>query len=131
MIQAGTVVKVCDKTGVVLAICIKVIGSSKKRIAFLGDIILVAVKRINPKKFKKIKLFRRKKFLKGTLHRALIVRTKINFSRLPGLFIRFNENSVVLVNKKIVPISNRVYGPILIELCRKLPSLGCVTRYMI
>jgi len=50
MIQLGTILKVSDKTGVVLVQCIKVFGSYKKRIAYLGDVILVTVKRINPKK---------------------------------------------------------------------------------
>lgn len=131
MIQVGSVVKVCDKTGVVLGVCIKVLGHAKKRVAVLGDVIIIAVRRINPKKFQNVKLFRRKKFFKGTLHRALLVRTKINYCRIVGLFIRFNENSVVIVNKKVVPVSNRVYGPVLRELCMRLPSLGCVTRIMI
>jgi len=131
MIQVGTILKVTDKTGVSLVRCIKVLGPYKKKIAYLGDVILVSVKHINPKKFKNMKLFKRKRFLKGTIHRGLIIRTKINYKRSNGVFIRFNENSVVLVNKKSVPISNRVYGPVLIELCRKLPSLGCVCRYMI
>lgn len=131
MIQAGTILKVSDKTGVVLVQCIKVLGSSKKRLASLGDVVLVSVKRINPKRFRNVKLFRRKKFFKGTLHRGLIIRTKVNFQRIPGLFIRFNENTVILVNKKIVPISNRIYGPVLRELCMRWPSLGCITRMMI
>lgn len=131
MIQSGTILKVSDKTGVVLVQCIKVLGTSKKRLASLGDVVLVSVKRINPKRFKNVKLFRRKKFFKGTLHRGLIIRTKVNFERIPGLFIRFNENTVVLVNKKTVPISNRVYGPVIRELCMRLPSLGCITRVMI
>jgi len=131
MIQQGTIVKVCDKTGVVLGTCIKVLGHARKRVAILGDVIVIAVRRINPKKFQKVKLFRRKKFLKGTIHRALIVRTKVNYCRVVGLFIRFNENSVVIVNKKVIPISNRVYGPVIRELCMRLPSLGCVTRIMI
>jgi ribosomal protein L14 len=73
------------------------LGDSKKKIALLGDVILVSVQRINPKKFKKVKLFKRKKFFTGTLHRGLIIRAKMNFMRLPGLFIKFNENTVVLV----------------------------------
>lgn len=101
MIQSGSVVKVCDKTVVVLGICIKVLGHAKKRVALLGDVIVIAVRRINPKKFQKVKLFRRKKFFKGTLHRALLVRTKINYCRVAGLFIRFNENSVVIVIRKL------------------------------
>jgi len=131
MIQVGTILKVTDKTGVSLVKCIKVLGPYKKKIAYLGDVILVSVKHINPKKFKNMKLFKRKRYLKGTIHRGLIIRTKINYKRANGAFISFNENSVVLVNKKSVPVSNRVYGPVLIELCRKLPSLGCVCRYMI
>lgn len=131
MIQAGTILKVCDKTGVVLVQCIKVLGCSKKKIAYIGDVIIVSVQAINPRKFQNVKLFRRKKFFKGTIHRALIVRSKVNFCRMHGVYIKFNENSVVLVNKRIVPISNRVYGPILRELCMRLPSLGCVTRFMI
>jgi ribosomal protein L14 len=51
--------------------------------------------------------------------------------RLAGIFVRFNENSVVLVNKRTVPISNRVFGPILRELCMRFPSLGCITRLLI
>lgn len=99
MIQAGTILKVTDKTGVVLVQCIKVFSSSKRRIAYLGDVILVSVQRINPKKFHNVKLFKRKKFFKGTLHRGLIVRTKVNYTRSAGIFIRFNENAVVLVIK--------------------------------
>ena len=131
MIQVGCILKVCDKTGVVLVQCIKVLGSSKKRIAKIGDVVIVSVQHINPRKFKNVKLFRRKKFIKGTLHRGLVVRSKVNFSRMLGVYIKFDENSVVLVNKRLIPISNRVYGPVLRELCMRLPSLGCVTRLMI
>lgn len=100
MIQLGTLLKVSDKTGVVLVQCIKVFGSSKKRIAYIGDVVLVSVQRINPKKFHNVKLFKKRKFFKGTLHRGLIIRSKVNFCRSSGVFIRFNENSVVLVIKK-------------------------------
>jgi len=131
MIQVGSILNVCDKTGVSLVRCVKVLTTSKKRIAYIGDVVLVSVQHINPKKFVNMKLFKRKRFMKGTLHRGLILRSKINFMRANNIFIKFNENSVVLVNRRLVPISNRVYGPVLIELCRKLPSLGCITRYMI
>lgn len=131
MIQVGTILKVCDKTGVTLVQCIKVFGQSKTKIASIGDVILVSVQQINPKKFQNMKLFKRKRFFKGTLHRGLIIRTKVNFERSKGIFIKFNENSLILVNRKSIPISNRIYGVVLVELCRKLPSLGCVVRYMI
>lgn len=100
MIQLGSLLKVCDKTGVVLVRCIKVFGHYNKKIANIGDVVLVSVQHINPKKFKNVKLFRRKKFFKGTLHRGLIVRSKVCYNRMPGVFIRFNENSIVLVIKK-------------------------------
>lgn len=131
MIQVSTILKVVDKTGITSVKCVKVLGNVKNRIACIGDIIVVAVHRLNPKKFQKVKLFKRKKFLKGTLHRGLIIRSCINFKRMSSIYLKFNENSVVLVNKRAVPVSNRVYGPVLRELCMRLPSLGCVTRFMI
>src|SRR5690349_6089289 len=97
MIQPGTISKVTDKTGVVLVQCIKVFGPYKKKIAYLGDVILVVVRRINPKKFHKVKLFKKKKFFKGTLHRGLVIRAKSNYCRMPGVFVRFNENTIVIV----------------------------------
>jgi len=132
MIQLGTVLKVTDKTGVVLVQCIKILGaSSKKRIAYIGDVILVSVKWINPRKFVKVKERKKKQYSKGTLHRALIVRTKVHYRRIYNLFVKFNENSVVLVTKNVVPLCNRVYGPILKEFCMRWPSLGCVSRCII
>ena len=131
MIQVGTILRVSDKTAVSLVKCIKVLGQSKKKIAYIGDVIIVSVQFINTKKMQKLKLNKRKRFLKGTIHRGLIIRSKVNYNRLNNIYIKFNENTVVLVNKKIVPISNRVYGPILTESARKWPSLGCVARFMI
>ena len=77
MVQMGSILKVSDKTGVVLVQCIKVLGYFNKRTAVIGDVIVVSVKHINPSKFKKMKLFRRKKFFKGTVHRGLVIRTHI------------------------------------------------------
>ena len=95
----------------------------KESYSCIGDVIVAAVHRLNPKKFQKVKLFKKKKFLKGTLHRGLIIRTCSNFQRMSSIFLKFNENSLVLVNKRVVPVSNRVYGPVLRELCMRLPSL--------
>jgi large subunit ribosomal protein L14 len=131
MIQMSTLLKVVDKTGITSVKCIKVLSTIKSRIAFIGDIVIVSVYRLNPKKFKDVKLFKKKKFLKGTLHRGLIIRTCVNFKRMSSIFIKFDENSVILVNKRVVPISNRVYGPVLREICMRFPSVGCVSRYMI
>jgi len=127
----STLLKVVDKTGITSVKCIKVLSTIKSRIAFIGDIVIVSVYRLNPKKFKDVKLFKKKKFLKGTLHRGLIIRTCVNFKRMSSIFIKFDENSVILVNKRVVPISNRVYGPVLREICMRFPSVGFVSRYMI
>jgi len=107
------------------------LGPYKKRIAIIGDIVLVSILHINPKKFVKMKLFKRKRFFKGKIHRGLIVRSKTNYLRSNKNYIKFNENSVVLVNKRKIPISNRVYGPVLIEICKKIPALGYISRYII
>lgn len=131
MIQVSTIIKVADKTGVTSAKCIKVLNTAKIRIACLGDVIVIAIHRLNPKKFHKVKLFKKKKFFKGTLHRGLIIRTRVYYKRMSSIFLRFNENSIVIVNKRVVPISNRVFGPVPRELCMRLPSLGCVSRFMI
>lgn len=131
MVQLGSLLFVSDKSGVSFCECIKVLGSGKKRIAYLGDVILVSVKRLNLLRFSKLKERQKRKFSKGTMHRALVIRTKVFFSRLPGVFVRFDENSVVLVNKQVVPISNRIYGPILMELCIRFPSIGCIARFII
>lgn len=74
---------------------------------------------MNIKRARFLKPRLRKRFRLGTLHRALVVRTKFNFCRFPGAFIRFDENAVVLVNRRVVPVSNRVYGPVIKELCMK------------
>lgn len=78
-----------------------------------------------------MKWFKCKRFLKGIIYRGLIIRSKINYNRINNVFIKFNENVIVLVNLRLVFILNRVYGLVLIELCRKLLLLGCVIRYMI
>lgn len=131
MVQLGTMVRVTDKTGVILGQCIKVLGNSCKRIANFGDVILISVKRINTSKFLKAKARLRRRFQCGTIHRGLLVRACVSFRRITGTYLRFNENAVVLVTKRRVPVSNRVYGPIIKEFCMQWPSLGCVTRVLI
>lgn len=119
MIQLGTMLRASDKTGVVLVQCLKVLGSSFKRIANLGEVILISVKWNNIKRLRFLKARLRRRFFLGTLHRALVIRIKKHFCRIPGIFLRFDENAVVLVNRKVVPVSNRIYGPLLKEFCIK------------
>jgi ribosomal protein L14 len=59
------------------------------------------------------------------------VRTKSNWGRICGVFIKFNENSIVIVSKQVVPLSNKVYGPVLREFCMRWPSLGCVSSCIV
>jgi large subunit ribosomal protein L14 len=131
MIQVSSILKVVDKTGVTFVKCIKVLNNSKNRIAKIGDVIIVSVFRLNPRKFKNVKLQKKKKFFKGTIHRALIIRNCFKYKRTSTIFLTFNENSVVIVNKKVIPVSNRIYGPVIRELCMSIPSLGCITRFML
>ena len=92
---------------------------------------MVSIKKFNMGKFQFSKTKLKRRFLKGSLQRALIVRTKVKYQRFVGVYVRFDENAVVLVNKSVIPISNRVFGPVLRELCIKYPALGSISRYII
>ena len=131
MIQLKTYLQATDKTAIVKVYCIKVLKNLKKKIAKLGDVIIICVNTINIKNFVKLKVRFQKKFNVGSMHRALIVRTKSNIKRIFGVFIKFNENSIVIVSKQIVPLSNKIYGPLLREFCMRWPSLGCVATCII
>lgn len=131
MIQLKSKLFATDKTAIVNTFCIKVLRAGKKRIAFLGDIIIVCVNTVNIKKFVRLKPRFQKRFGVGSIHRALIVRSKTNFMRIRDIYVKFNENSLVIISKQVVPLSNRVYGPILREFCMKWPSLGCVAACII
>jgi len=119
MVQLKTYLEATDKTAIVKVYCIKVLKSTKNRIAILGDMIIICVNTINIKKFINLKARFQKKFNVGSIHRALVVRTKSNVARICGVFIKFNENSIVIVTKQVVPLSNKVYGPILREFCMR------------
>ncbi len=89
MIQNETVMTVADNSGARKAMCIKVLGGSHRRYATVGDKIVVAIKDAIP----------RGKVQKGTVQRAIIVRTKFPVKRPDGSIIRFDDNAVVLINK--------------------------------
>lgn len=128
MIQLGSILKVVDKTGIFTVVCLKVLNFSKRRIANIGDVIVVSVNTINTRRFSFLKLRLQKRYRQGSIHRALIIRAKVNYCRVNGVFLRFNENSCVLVTNRTVPVTNKVYGPILREFCTRWPSLGCVSH---
>lgn len=115
MIQTRSRVLIVDKTSGVIGICIKILKG--KKCAKVGDVFLLSIRVRSNKKAKFLKLRLQKRFSVGTIHRGLLIRSRTNFSRFPGLFVRFFENSCVLVNKRVVPVSNRIYGPVLKELC--------------
>jgi large subunit ribosomal protein L14 len=106
MIQAETRLSVADNSGAKEVSCIKVLGGSKRRYAGIGDIIVVSVKEAMPNSRVK----------KGDVLKAVVVRTKKEISRPDGSFIRFDENSAVLINAAREPIGTRIFGPVAREL---------------
>ncbi len=97
---------VADNSGAKEVSCIKVLGGSRRRYASIGDIIVVSVKHAMPNS----------KVKKGDVLKAVIVRTKKEIRRPDGSFIRFDENSAVLINAQREPIGTRIFGPVAREL---------------
>lgn len=117
MIIAETVLDVADNSGATEVACIKVLGGSKKRYARIGDIIKVSVKKALP----------RSKIKKGTVHFAVVVRTKSKLNRSDDARISFDTNAVVILNNQHQPVATRVFGPVsreLRELFMKIVSLA-------
>ena len=109
MIQVQTELQVADNTGARIVECIKVTGGSKRRYASIGDIIVVAVKEAIPDG----------KVKKGTVHKAIVVRTKYSIHRNDGSKVKFDNNAAVLVDDKCEPIGTRIFGPVTRELRAK------------
>ena len=109
MIQMQSNLFVADNSGARKIQCIKVLGGSKRRFASLGDIIVVSIKDAIP----------RGKVKKGEVFKAVIVRTKKNFSRADGTSIGFDKNAAVLLDKQEEPIATRIFGPVTRELRTK------------
>jgi large subunit ribosomal protein L14 len=109
MIQTQTRLKVADNSGAKLLSCIKVLGGSKRRYASVGDVIVVSVKEAMPNS----------KVKKGDVVRAVIVRTAKGLRRQDGSYIKFDDNSAVLINQQMEPIGTRIFGPVARELRAK------------
>ena len=109
MIQTETKLKVADNSGAKLLTCIKVLGGSKRRYAGVGDVIVVAVREAMPNS----------KVSKGSVMKAVIVRTAKEIRRPDGSHIKFDENSAVLINAQNEPIGTRIFGPVARELRAK------------
>jgi len=109
MIQAETRLTVADNSGAKVLYCIKVLGGSRRRYASVGDIIVVSVKEALPNA----------KVKKGDVLKAVVVRTKKEIRRADGSYIRFDDNSAVLVSPSREPIGTRIFGPVARELRAK------------
>ncbi len=106
MIQTQSILTVADNSGAKKVMCIKVLGDSKRRYARIGDLVICSVKTAIPGGTVK----------KGEVVRAVLVRTKKEFRRKDGSYIRFDENAAVLINNDQEPIGTRIFGPIAREL---------------
>ena len=106
MIQMQSSLEVADNSGARRVECIKVLGGSHKRYAGIGDVIKVTIKEAAPSG----------KGEKGTVHNAVIVRTRKGVRRPDGSVIRFDENAAVLLNTAQQPIGTRIFGPVTREL---------------
>lgn len=106
MIQMRTRLDVADNSGAREVMCIKVLGSTRRRYATVGDIIKISVKEALP----------HGKVKKGEVHNAVVVRTKKGIRRHDGSLIKFDTNAVVLLNNQQQPIGTRIFGPIAREL---------------
>ena len=106
MIQMHTNLEVADNSGARRVQCIKVLGGSQRKVASVGDVIVVSVKEAIP----------RGRVKKGDVHRAVIVRTSKEIRRTDGSSIRFDRNAAVLINKQGEPIGTRIFGPVTREL---------------
>jgi len=109
VIQTESVLDVADNSGAKRVACIKVLGGSRRRYAALGDIIVVAIKEAMPNARVK----------KGEVARAVVVRTRREYQRPDGTYIKFDANSAVLVDKDNEPIGTRIFGPVARELRAK------------
>ncbi|MFQ5431618.1 MAG: 50S ribosomal protein L14 [Nitrospinota bacterium] len=109
MIQLRTVMEVADNSGAKMIQCIKVLGGSTRRYARVGDIIKVAVKSAAPNSGVK----------KGEVKKAVVVRTKKEFGRSNGSYIKFDNNAAVLINDANEPVGTRIFGPVSRELRAK------------
>lgn len=106
MIQLRTTLVVADNSGAKRVECVKVLGGSHRRYARLGDVVVVSVKEALPDSNIK----------KGSVTKAVVVRTKKEAKRPDGSYIRFDQNAVVLINAQGEPVGTRIFGPVAREL---------------
>ena len=106
MIQMQTILNVADNSGAKKVACIKVLGGSKRRYASVGDVIVVAVK----------ESIANSKVKKGDVMKAVVVRTVKEVRRQDGSYLKFDDNSAVLITNQMEPVGTRIFGPVAREL---------------
>ncbi len=109
MIQEYTVLDVADNTGAKKIRCFKVLGGSKRRYARIGDVIVASVREATPDATVK----------KGSVVRAVVVRTTKELAREDGSYVKFDSNAAVIINKQNEPIGTRIFGAVGRELRKK------------
>jgi large subunit ribosomal protein L14 len=109
MIQMQTILDVADNSGAKKLFCIKVLGGSKRKYAGIGDIIVASVREALPNS----------KVKKGDVVKAVVVRTAKSLGRPDGSYIRFDDNSGVVINNAKEPVGTRIFGPVARELRAK------------
>lgn len=109
MIQQESILRITDNTGAKSALCIRVLGGSKRRYAGVGDVIVVTIKDAIPNAAIK----------KGEVVEAVVVRTAKETRRKDGSYIRFEDNAAVLINQQGEPRGTRIFGPVGRELREK------------
>jgi large subunit ribosomal protein L14 len=109
MIQVESYLNVADNSGAKLVQCIKVLGGSKRKYAGIGDIVVVAVKNALPTSTIK----------KGSIEKAVVVRTHKEYRRPDGTYIRFDDNACVIIDANQNPKGKRIFGPVARELREK------------
>jgi large subunit ribosomal protein L14 len=109
MIQVETFLNVADNSGAKIVQCIKVLGGSKRKYAGIGDIVVVAVKDALPTSAIK----------KGSVEKAVVVRTHKEYRRPDGTYIRFDDNACVIIDASMNPKGKRIFGPVARELREK------------
>lgn len=121
MVHVLTKLNVSDNSGAFTVQCIK-LYNLKKREGKIGDIILVSIKTVNPKKAR---------FTKGLMRWAVIVRTKNVFKRGLGIYLRFAENAVILLNRRKAPFSKRIKGYIPHEISENYKFIATIAKRLI
>ena len=109
MVQVYTILNSADNSGAKRLMCIRVLGGSRRRYARVGDIVVASIKEATPNSQVK----------KGEVVRAVVVRTKKEYRRPDGSYVKFDENAAVVIDPQLQPRGTRVFGPVARELREK------------